>query len=51
MAANLVENPPALAEPATSITGATFQINSTKFYVPVVVLSINDNIRFLGNLK
>ena len=32
-------------------TGATFQINTTKLDVPVVTLSINDNINFLENLK
>ena len=30
---------------------ATFQINSTKLYVPVVTLSINDNIKFVQSLK
>ena len=28
---------------ATETTGTTFQINSAKIYVPVVILSINDN--------
>ena len=32
-------------------TGATFQINNAKFYVPVVTLSINDKIEFLENIK
>ena len=32
-------------------TGATFTIASTKFYVPVVTLSINDNIKFLESIK
>ena len=32
-------------------TGATFQINNAKIYVPVVPLSINDNIKFLENIK
>ena len=32
-------------------TGATFTIATTKFYVPVVTLSINDNIKFLESLK
>ena len=31
--------------------GATFQINNAKLYVPVVTLSINDNIKFLENIK
>ena len=33
------------------LTGATFQINKAKLYVPVVTLSINDNITFLENIK
>ena len=32
-------------------TGATFQINNAKLYVPAVTLSINDNIEFLENKK
>ena len=32
-------------------TGATFQINNAKLYVPVVTLSINNNIKFLENRK
>ena len=36
---------------ATLTTGATFQINNAKFYVPVVTLSINNNIKFLENIK
>ena len=32
-------------------TEATFQINNAKIYVPVVTLSINDNIKFLENIK
>ena len=47
MAANL----PIAAQPATSTTGATFQINNTKLYVLVITLSINDNIKFLGKVK
>ena len=35
----------------TSTTGATFQINNAKFYVPVVTSSINGNIKFLENIK
>ena len=30
---------------------ATFQISNTKLYVPVVTLLINDNIKFLQNIK
>ena len=33
------------------LTGVTFQINNAKLYVPVVTLSINDNIKFLENMK
>ena len=32
-------------------TRTSFQINNVKLYVPVVTLSINDNIKFLENLK
>ena len=32
-------------------TGAIFQINNAKRYVPVVTLSINDNIPLLENIK
>ena len=32
-------------------TGATFQINNTKLYIPIVTLSINDRIKFLENIK
>ena len=30
---------------------ATFQINNAKLYVPIAPLSINDNIKFLENIK
>ena len=42
---------PAEYESVTATTGATFQINNAKLYVPVVTLSINDNIKFLENIK
>ena len=42
---------PPLQEVATATTEATFQINNAKLYVPVVTLSINDNIKFLENMK
>ena len=32
-------------------TAVTFQINNANFYVPIVTLSINDNIKFLENIK
>ena len=31
--------------------GATFQISNAKLYVPIATLSINDNIKFLENVK
>ena len=40
-----------LIEQNNNITGANFVITSTKLYVPVVTLSINDNIKFLENIK
>ena len=36
---------------AAIATGASFQINNGKLYVPVATLSINDNIKFLENMK
>ena len=36
---------------ATTTNSTTFQINNVKRYVPVVTLSINDNIKFLENVK
>ena len=45
-----VRNPP-VQEVAIQTTGATFQINNAKLYVPVVTLSKNDNIKFLENIK
>ena len=45
-----VGNPP-VQDVVTATTGATFQINNAKLYVPVVTLSINDNIAFLENIK
>ena len=35
----------------TATTSATFQINNVKLYVSAVTLSLNDNIRFLENIK
>ena len=40
-----------LAENDTNLNDAAFQINSIKHYVLLVTLSINDNIKFLENLK
>ena len=36
---------------ATQTSGAIFHISNAKLYVPVVTLSINDNIKFLENIK
>ena len=36
---------------AATATSAIFQKNNAKFYIPVVAFSINDNIRFLKNIK
>ena len=41
----------ALIEKNNNIAGVNFVITSTKLYVPVVTLSINDNIKFLENIK
>ena len=41
----------ALSEHHHDIAGAIFQIKNMKLYVPVVILSINDNIKFLENIK
>ena len=40
-------NPPVSAVRAIPTTGATFQINNAKLYVPVVILLINYDIKFL----
>ena len=36
---------------ATLTTRATFQVNNDKLYIPVVTLSINNNIKFLENIN
>ena len=36
---------------ATQTTGTTFKTNSIKLYIPVFTLSINNNIKFLENIK
>ena len=51
IAGNPRANPPIQDRKARQTTGATFQINNAKPYVPVVTLSINDNIKFLENIK
>ena len=44
-------NSPVPIVEATQTIEATFQINNAKLYVPAVTLSINDNIKFLENIK
>ena len=44
-------NPPVLDAAAIQTTSATFQINNAKIYALVARLSINDNIKFLENIK
>ena len=36
---------------ATQKIYATFQVNNGKLYVPVIILSINHNIKFLENIR
>ena len=36
---------------AIDTTGATFEIDNAKLYVPVFTLSVNDSIKFLENIK
>ena len=40
-----------LIEQNNNITGVSFVSTSTNFYVSVVTLSVNDNIKFLENIK
>ena len=49
--ANLDANPPVQEVAAIQRTGATFEINNAKLQAPAVTLSINDNIKFLENIK
>ena len=43
--------PPVPDVAAIRTTSATFQVDIARLYVPVVTLSINDNIKFLENIK
>ena len=43
--------PDLLIEHHNDITGVDFMITSAKYFVPVVTLSINDNIKFFENIK
>ena len=40
-----------MIEEHNNITGISFTITSTKLYFQDVTMSINDNIKFLGNIK
>ena len=40
-----------MIENLSNVRGVNFMITSTKLYVSVVTLSINDNIKFLENIK
>ena len=40
-----------LIEQNNNITSANFVLTTTKRYVPVVTLSINDNVEFFENIK
>ena len=51
MPGNPNANPPVSDAAAIQTTRATFRINNAKLYVPVVTFSINDNIKFLENIK
>ena len=37
--------------PARQIIGVTFQINNARYYILVVMLSINDDIKFLESME
>ena len=49
--AAVAANTPHTDRVATETNGATFQINNTKLYVPAVTLSINNETKFLENIK
>ena len=40
-----------LTERHNNIIGVNFLITSTKFYVPIISFSKNDNMKFLGDIK
>ena len=44
-------NPSVQEMAAIQTTGAIFQLNNAKLFVPVVTLSINDKFKFLKNIK
>ena len=49
--ANSDVNPPVQKVAAVQTIRTAFQINNPKLYFPVVTLSMNDNIKFLENIK
>ena len=51
VAANPAGSLPNAHDSATKTSGATFQINSTNFFVPVITFAINNEIKFSENLK
>ena len=51
VAPNQNANPPVQAMTTTRITGAIFQITSSKLYVPMITLSANNTIKLIENLK
>ena len=51
MAGNPDANPPVPDLAATKTTGLILQITSSKLYIPVATLFMNDNIKFLENIK
>ena len=51
VAEHLNINQPVRATEAIQTTGVAFQIKNVKIYALVVTFSINDNIKFLENIK
>ena len=47
--AEVAANPPNASRSRTKTAGAKFHVFSGKLYVPVVTLSVNNNIKFLEN--
>ena len=45
------DNPVHAIQTISHYVFATLQIHNAKLYLPVVTLSINDNIKFLENIK
>ena len=51
IAGNPDANPPVADVAAIQTTGSTFQINNANFYVSLVTLSVDVNIKILENIK